>query len=556
VTSQSGKERICEVIAHEMAHQWFGNLVSPADWIYLWLNESFATYFGFGVVAHYYPEWQTWEQFLFSQTDTALARDALHETVSIEIPGGEHVVINASTAPIIYSKGASILRQVVGYIGEPHFQEGLQRYLKKHEYACAASHHLWEALEEASDMPITRMMQSWVEQSGYPLIEASCKDQTLTLKQKRFTYLPNESPQQWLVPVSVRLFDASGSEEIKTVLLEDRETQLDLGGAVAYKINDGQTGFYRVKYLDSTNLEQLGQLIEKKQLSAEDRWGVQNDYFALVKGGQITLTSYVDLLNHYQDDDAYLPLMSIGANLYYASQVVAPNEQQVVRRTGKKFFERVLDHIGFEPDPAEAHTTAILRDQILWHAAVYGSQKTRDVAIQKFEALLDGNTIHPDIMKSVLQITAHANHPQALKWFKKRMETTNSEHERMNIITALGSFSTDGVMDEALQFVLDKVPARNKFITLVSAAQHPEAASWLWDWFKAHLDELEQFHPMLYERVIGAFIPACGLVQTEAVQKFFASYQEKKPSFADVIKLSLEKLEINLKMRSFMSSGG
>ena len=138
VTSKSGEQRICEVIAHEIAHQWFGNLVTPSDWKYLWLNESFATYFGFGIVDHYFPSWDTWAQFLHGQTGTAMTRDALHETFAIEIPGGEHVVINSSTAPIIYNKGGSILRQIQGYIGDENFQSGLQHYLNAHAYDCAA----------------------------------------------------------------------------------------------------------------------------------------------------------------------------------------------------------------------------------------------------------------------------------------------------------------------------------------------------------------------------------------------------------------------------------
>ena len=129
ITSRSGEERICEVIAHEIAHQWFGNLVTPSDWKYLWLNESFATYFGYGVVAHFYPGWGIWQQFLHGTTATALQRDALLENVAIEIPGGEHLVINTSTAPIIYNKGGSILRQVEGYIGSAYFQKGLRHYL-------------------------------------------------------------------------------------------------------------------------------------------------------------------------------------------------------------------------------------------------------------------------------------------------------------------------------------------------------------------------------------------------------------------------------------------
>ena len=101
LTSKAGIQRICEVIAHEIAHQWFGNLVTPEDWKYLWLNESFATYFGYGAVAHYHPQWEVWQQFLNNETATALDRDGLKGTIAIEIPGGEHVVINSSTAPTV-----------------------------------------------------------------------------------------------------------------------------------------------------------------------------------------------------------------------------------------------------------------------------------------------------------------------------------------------------------------------------------------------------------------------------------------------------------------------
>jgi len=154
-TSRADEERICEVIAHEIVHQWFGNLVTPSEWKFLWLNESFATYFGFGVVAHHYPEWDTWHQFLNTMTAPAMDRDALAETFPIEIPGGSHVVINAATAPIIYNKGGGLLRQIEGYIGSDLFRKGLRYYLEQHAYACASSRDLWEAFEKASEKPVT-----------------------------------------------------------------------------------------------------------------------------------------------------------------------------------------------------------------------------------------------------------------------------------------------------------------------------------------------------------------------------------------------------------------
>ena len=210
VTSRSGEERICGVIAHEMAHQWFGNLVTPADWKYLWLNESFATYLGYAVVHHYFPAWEMWSQFLYGQTEVALDRDALQQTTPIEIPGGAHVVINVSTAPIIYNKGGSILRQIEGYIGESSFKKGLRGYLAKHQYGSAASQDLWQAMEAVSESPVKEMMRSWVEQKGYPLIEVHRDQDTLHLRQRRFTLLPNDARQTWMIPVAIRVIREGG----------------------------------------------------------------------------------------------------------------------------------------------------------------------------------------------------------------------------------------------------------------------------------------------------------------------------------------------------------
>ena len=135
-----------------------------------------------------------------------MTRDALHETFAIEIPGGEHVVINSSTAPIIYNKGGSILRQVQGYIGDDNFQAGLRHYLNTHAYDSAASQDLWESFELASSQPVGALMKSWIEQPGFPKITVQRKGRHLELSQKRFTYLSNQTTQSWVIPINMILF--------------------------------------------------------------------------------------------------------------------------------------------------------------------------------------------------------------------------------------------------------------------------------------------------------------------------------------------------------------
>ena len=550
VTSRSGAERICEVTAHEIVHQWFGNLVTPEDWKYLWLNESFATYFGYGVVDHDYPDWDIGEQFVPGQTENALGRDALQETFPIEIPGGEHVVINAGTAPIIYSKGGSILRQIHGFIGDSHFRDGLRRYLKTHAYGCTSSHHLWEALEAVSQQPVTRIMQSWIEQPGYPLLEVVRDGNELILRQRRFTHLPLESRQSWLIPVTIGLYDESGSLREENLLLEQPETRFSIDGQVScYKINLGQRGFYRVWYRDDANLAALGRGVASGQLDAMDRWGLQNDLYALVRSGICSLADYLDFLGHYRDEVGFLPLSSIAANLYHAYLVCPPPVRERVAEVGRILFEKALDAIGLEPRQDEPHTRSLLRDQILWYAVLYGSQQAAAFAGGRFGDLMAGKPVHPDICKSVMQAGAFSGGESVLEWFFRRFKTTESEHDRMNILTALGCLPRPELIQKALDFIMAEVPGRIQFVGIAAIAANAAALPMMWDWYRRNLADLEKFHPMLYERVIGAIVPVCGLEREEAVRTFFKGYLEKDEKFRDVVLLSLEKLEINRRLR-------
>jgi tricorn protease interacting factor F2/3 len=525
--------------------------VTPSDWKYLWLNESFATFFGFGVVDHYCPDWDTWQQFLYSMTGPALTRDALHETFAIEIPGGEHVVINSSTAPIIYNKGGSILRQIQGYIGEDSFKQGLRHYLKTYEYDCAASQDLWQSFEAVTRQPISELMKSWIEQPGHPKITVSRQKDQLILSQQRFTYLTNESAQSWLIPITVNLFLKTGETRQLSVLMDEPRKVVEVDDeVVAYKINDRQTGFYRVEYDDAANLAELGRRVQAKSLSPEDRWGLQNDFYALVKSTDAPLVDYLEFLSAYRQEDAYLPLVSIADNLMGAYLVMNDDHRQKISAAAAPWFETILHQIGYQPAKGEQHTTSLLRDKFIWAATFFSAEAAIDFARERFKALMGGADIHPDIMKSVLQAGAYTGDDQVYDWLVQRMDQSQVEHERMNILIALGCFEDGALTKKAQQYVLDTVPARNKFIPVVAMCANPHAISLMWDWYISHLEEIEQFHPMLYERVVASIIPATGMERADEVKNFFDDYMKQKEKARDVIKLSLEKLEINLRMRA------
>jgi tricorn protease interacting factor F2/3 len=191
----------------------------------------------------------------------------------------------------------------------------------------------------------------------------------------------------------------------------------------------------------------------------------------------------------------------------------------------------------------------MLREQMLWHAVVYGQKDAVDFARAQFEWLAGGGAVAPDIAKSVMQAGALLGGEGAFDWLCGRLEAAASEHERMNILTALGCFGEPDILEEVARYTLQKVAQRNKFIPLVSMAANPHATPFLWEWYRRHVAELETFHPLLYERVIGAVVPIAGMQTPEAVRSFFKNYMQKNPQVADVARLSLEKLEVNLNMR-------
>jgi tricorn protease interacting factor F2/3 len=258
---------------------------------------------------------------------------------------------------------------------------------------------------------------------------------------------------------------------------------------------------------------------------------------------------YLKFLNFYEEEEAYLPLSSIDTNLFLAYLVLDKAWRNTIAEKGGSVGEKILGRIGYAPMPDEPQTISMLREQLFWHMALYGHEGVLGFAEEQFDILAKGASIHPDITKSIMQVGAFMGGNVAFEWLCRRLEETDSEHERMNVLMALGCFGETALIKNAAQYTLHNVPDRNKFIPLVSMAVNPHAVPLMWDWYTAHVTELETFHPMLYERVIAEIIPIAGMVDPDAVRSFFNKYIQDKPLTADISRLSLEKLEINLNMR-------
>src|SRR5499427_7767601 len=247
--TRSELERVADVVSHENAHMWFGDLVTMKWWNSLWLNEAFATFMEMLAVHRWKPEWKRWESFSVSRA-AAMAVDGLRNTRSIEFTVLSPEECRAMFDILTYEKGAAVLRMLEQFLRPEVFRDGIRRYLRKHEFGNTETGELWDALEEASREPVRKMMDSWLFQPGFPIIEAAptADGAGLKLSQRRFFYLGENSDQLWHVPLMIRAQTDQGPATIR-LLPTEREATVELRGKVEWVLlNEGGHGFYRVRY--------------------------------------------------------------------------------------------------------------------------------------------------------------------------------------------------------------------------------------------------------------------------------------------------------------------
>ena len=311
-SSASTKQRILEVVAHEMAHMWFGDLVTMAWWNDLWLNESFASWMAFKAVDQLFPEWNMWTQFIAMDLNAGMALDGLENSHPIEQEVKDPSEINQLFDAISYSKGASIIRMLEQFISPETFRQGLHDYLANHIYGNARGIELWQAMQDVSGQPIVAMMASWIGQTGYPVVEAKIDRSQDTwrvdLHQQRFLYAGlTEDSTLWQVPVAVVSGETTAQDRM---VLGERSAALHLqnstpsNAATWIKLNPGHTAFYRTVYEDSDWVALIA-AVESKELSASDRLGLEADAYALARARVISATQFLELANAYRNEEEF-----------------------------------------------------------------------------------------------------------------------------------------------------------------------------------------------------------------------------------------------------------
>jgi tricorn protease interacting factor F2/3 len=544
---------IAKIIAHEGIHMWFGDLVSPAAWKYLWLNEAFATYFTYVIPHHYFPEWGVWEQFFPERMLSGLERDGLTGSPSINLPDSDDPNADPaptpSTAPIVYNKGAAVMRMLAAYLGEELFQQGVRAFLSQYQFEAATSDQFWEAVEQSTGKPVDIFAQTWVNQPGYPLVQVDRDAQALILTQSRFCYSSPCSEGTWFIPIDILLVREGGNTESIQAVLIDRQLRVPLPpDLVGYKLNAGFTGFFRVNY-PAKDWETLGKLSASGELSAIDALNILNDRYALVKSGVVPIPVYLQFVAAYfRREDRYLPLIEIAKKLLHL-YLVADELRDEVGHLGVEIFEHTLGKIGLEPEEDEPLLTTELRDILLWSGFILGAVEISAFGAIKFQSLKDGEPVHQNLLSIVLKIGAAMDH-QALGYLIERAADPGTpEADKIMTLEALGNLSDQDQLLQALETNLEDVPSSLRSHMVSATAQNPVARQFMWQWFEANLHRLEALPLGQVERIIVNIVPICGIGYQDEVVGRLSDFVDRFPRAKDSVQMALELLAINERLR-------
>ena len=538
-SAAAAKQRVAIVVAHELAHQWFGNLVTMRWWDDLWLNEGFASWMEYKAIDYLFPTWDMWTQFYTEDVDTALSLDGLETSHPIEVPVINPDEIGEIFDAVSYSKGSCVIRMLEQYLGPDIFRKGLQNYLAKFSYGNAVTDDLWGALEEASEKPVKKIMSTWTKQTGYPVVSVAAKNNTWTLTQNRFLYTGKKDKTAWYIPLAVQHGTSVHYHDMNAKKITHEIT----GDAT---LNPSHVGFYRVRY-DAGLLEQ-----QKKRFSTMavlDKAALQGNQYALARGGYGSVQEFLNLLPLYKQETDYTIWAEIIANLGEIKFLFAntPLKEPLDTFT-KQLIAQVLKKLGWDEKPGEEHTTILLRSTILGAAGLSGDEGVIKEAQQRFALHLKEKNLNPNLRSVVYSLASRSGGQKEFHALKKLYQEASLQEEKVRLLGAMGMFKQEDLLKQTLAFVLSSdVRSQDTMIGMARVAGNSYGTALAWDFFKKNWDEFKKRygdggHIMgrLIKEVCSRF---AAKEKADDIKKFFAS--NPMPSAKRAIAQSLEAIKIN-----------
>jgi cytosol alanyl aminopeptidase len=524
------RKRYLAVCAHELAHQWFGDLVTLAWWNDTWLNESFASWMGAKIVATLAPEWRP-DLDRVVELSRSLDGDTLSTSRSVRQPiESEHDIANAFDN-ITYGKGSAVLAMFESFLGPEAFRHGVKRYLEKHSHGNATAADFFAALSAAAGRDVAPMMSSFLDQAGEPIVtvELACPSggqPRLQLSQKR-NLLPGQAVDDrlWQVPVCVRT-DAGRA----CTVLAERKGTLELDGACPAWVwpNAGATGYYRT-VLGGDLLARL--MTHRARLTPSETVDLAGDLGALLNDAAAPAKDVLLALSALGPaDEDHLAKMSVQLLGRIRAELVPPELRPAFARQVARLFGARARALGLTPRKGERPEDAEMRAEIVRFVAVEGDDKRLQAEAHTLALrwLDDRQAIHPDLVTPILEIAAAtAPDPQAFfDRLRAALERTTEPHERQRMIAALTDFRDPRVLRQALDLTLAPTFDIRESLRVFSAqAYRLSLEDDVYDWVKAHHDALVERIP----RIARAGLMRTGLVlcDPEKLKDFESFFGER-----------------------------
>jgi puromycin-sensitive aminopeptidase len=493
-------ERIADVVAHENAHMWFGDLVTMSWWNGLWLNEAFATFAEMLAVDAWKPAWKRWDTFSASRA-VAMVVDGLHSSRPIEYPVRAPKDADAMFDTLTYEKGASVLRMLEQYLGPTVFRDGIRDYLKRHAYGNADTKDLWVSLGRAARQPVPALMNNWIFKPGYPLVTVSLKQNgRLRLSQQRFTYLPKRGraarAPRWRIPIQLRAPVAAKSGS-RRVLMTGSAMQVALPrGVESVLVNEGGHGFYRVRY-EPKLLDRLLNLVPDG-LAPIERFNLVNDAWASVVAGLMPAAEYLAMTASFtrdRDKNVWSVLLD---SFYTLSRLMTPERRGPFEAFVRERIGPAVAELGWAPRAGEDDLRKQLRGDLLRALGTIGNDRAAQARAARLHAASrkDPSAVDSNVLPALIAILAHAGDAARYEEFAGRHRAAATPQEERRYLYALGAFRSPDLLARTLaktitgEFRTQDAPFMVRLILMNVAGR--ELA---WEFVKKNWDTMDRLYP-------------------------------------------------------------
>jgi puromycin-sensitive aminopeptidase len=550
LTTQAEKQRSVDVINHELAHMWFGDLVTMSWWEGIWLNEAFATFMEMKCTDEYRPDWNRWADFGLSRS-SAFTTDALASTRPIEYEVRTPQESEGMFDILTYEKGAAVVRMLEQHLGEEAFRRGLRLYMEKHAYGNTVTTDLWDALEEATGQSVREMMDGWIYQGGFPLIDVTLADGTATLTQTRClsTGAGTEAePYRWQVPLRYTLIDRD-HRSVSKIVLGDEPVSVDVPNGSHLVVNSQGASFVRVGYPPEM-LEDLSSL-ENNELDEVERYALIDDAWASVLAGTTSTTTFLTLLEAMAAETSRSVWQRIISGLDRLSRLVDSDALPGYRAIAHDVLSPMLANVGLTPVENESARNRQLRADLVKAMGIIADDPDVQRECQRTLSVGRRNPelVDPALMSAAITVAATIGDKADFDDYVYEYRTNTNPQEQLRYLYGLTEFPSDDLVARFRAMVLvGEVRAQDAPYAIRSALGNRTSGLQTWHFIKENWDQLRQLFPSAaLSRMLEGVIALDTVEHVTDVASFIADHPLKQAE--KTVEQILEKHRVSAALR-------